>query len=167
MDDITQIRIGKHMTGIIGLKAALAEAAASCKGMPDDQIGSALVKSLSMSNYIPGHLKEMYTLAFIREYKKHIGEPVPETPAEGLQVKVLGPGCPQCERLEQELMAAMAETGILAELDHVRDIKEIGRYGVMGTPALVIDGEVKSVGTVPSRTKLKAWIETAAKKQRP
>lgn len=167
MDDIVQIRIGKHMTGMIGLKAALAEAAVSCKGMSDDQVGSALLKTLSMSNYIPGHLKEIYALAFIREYKKHIGEPVPETPAEGLQVKVLGPGCPQCERLEQELMAAMAETGIVAELDHVRDIKEIGRYGVMGTPALVIDGEVKSVGAVPPRTKLKAWIEAAAKKQRP
>jgi hypothetical protein len=52
MNDVTQIRIGKHMTGIIGLKSALADAAVRCKDMADDQIASVLLQMLSKSNYI-------------------------------------------------------------------------------------------------------------------
>lgn len=80
---------------------------------------------------------------------------------EGLNIKVLGPGCPQCERLEQEVMAVMAEIGIAGDLEHVRDVAEIGRYGVLGSLSLVINGEVKSVGSVPLKPKIKAWIEEA------
>ncbi|MBC8458518.1 MAG: thioredoxin family protein [Deltaproteobacteria bacterium] len=80
-----------------------------------------------------------------------------------MQIKVLGPGCVQCDRLEQELMLVMAEAGILADIEHVRDIKEIGRYGVMGTPALLINGQVKSVGKVPPKNKLKEWLKEAQK----
>ncbi|MBW1706122.1 MAG: thioredoxin family protein [Deltaproteobacteria bacterium] len=80
-----------------------------------------------------------------------------------MEIKVLGPGCAQCDRLEQELMQVMAETGVVADVEHVRNIKEIERYGVMGTPALLINGEVKSVGKVPPKTKLKEWLMQAQK----
>jgi small redox-active disulfide protein 2 len=163
MNDVTQIRIGKHMTGIIGLKSALADAAMRCKGMADDQIASVLVQMLSKSNYIETRIKVDYAQAFLREYKKLIGEPVTETVFQGLAIKVLGPGCPQCERLEREVIAAMSETGISAELEHVRDLAEIGQYGVMGSPSLVINGKVMVVGSVPSREKIKAWIVQADK----
>jgi small redox-active disulfide protein 2 len=162
MDDLTQIRIGKHMTGIIGLKSALADAVVRCKGMADDQIASVLVQMLSKSNYIETRIKADYAQAFLREYKKHIGEPVAEMLADGVQIKVLGPGCPQCEHLEREVMSAMSETQITAGLEHVRDLAEIGRFGVMGSPALVIDGKVKSVGSVPARKQIKAWLAEAA-----
>ncbi|MBW2050131.1 MAG: thioredoxin family protein [Deltaproteobacteria bacterium] len=76
-------------------------------------------------------------------------------------IKVLGPGCVQCDRLDQELMQAMAEEGIMADMEHIRDIKEIGKYGVMGTPALIINGKVKSVGKVPPINKLKEWLKEA------
>ncbi|MBN1104161.1 MAG: thioredoxin family protein [Deltaproteobacteria bacterium] len=83
-----------------------------------------------------------------------------------MEIKVLGPGCAQCDRLEQELMSVMSESGIAADVEHVRDIKEIGKYGVMGTPALIINGKVKSVGKVPPRSKLKEWLsESNAGKQ--
>ncbi|MBW1999717.1 MAG: thioredoxin family protein [Deltaproteobacteria bacterium] len=83
-----------------------------------------------------------------------------------MEIKVLGAGCAQCNRLEQELMQVMAEAEIVADIEHVRDIKEIGRYGVMGTPALIINGEVKSVGKVPPRTELKQWLIQVKGKQR-
>jgi protein-disulfide isomerase len=67
----------------------------------------------------------------------------------------------QCDRLEQELMLVMAESGIIADMEHVRDIKEIGRYGVMGTPALLINGQVKSVGKVPAKSKIIEWLKEA------
>jgi small redox-active disulfide protein 2 len=164
MNDVTQIRIGRHVTGIIGLKAALAEATSRCKVMPDDQIASVLVEILSKHNYIENRMKPEYAQAFLREYKKHIGEPATAAPGQGIEIKVLGRGCPQCDRLEQEVMAVMAETGIAADLEHVRDLAEIGRYGVMGSPALVINGEVKVVGSVPPRQKIKTWIQQAANK---
>jgi len=57
----------------------------------------------------------------------------------------------------------MAETKIMADREHVRDIKEVGRYGVMGIPAFLINGQVKSVGKVPPRNKLKEWLKEAQK----
>ena len=75
-----------------------------------------------------------------------------------VQIKVLGLGCPQCDGLEQELMQVMAEINLMADIEHVRDIKEIGKYGVMGMPALIINGKVKSVGRVPQKNKLIEWL---------
>ena len=60
-------------------------------------------------------------------------------------------------------MKVLAETGIMADIEHIRDIKEIGRYGVMGTPALLINGKVNSVGNVPPINKLKEWLKVAQK----
>jgi small redox-active disulfide protein 2 len=167
MDDITQIRVGGQMVGLVGLKAAMAEAADRCRGMADEEVAQILFERLSKGNYIPKGVAARYQEAFLREYKRHIGASTADAPAEGVEIKVLGPGCPQCERLDQEVMAVLAESGIAAELMHVRDPAEIGRYGVMGTPALVVNGSVKAVGTVPTRAKLKAWIEAAAQQQHP
>lgn len=167
MDDVTQIRVGGQMVGLVGLKAATAEAADQCRGMADEEVAQILLERLSKCNYIPKGGAARYQEAFLREYKRHIGASTADAPAEGLEIKVLGPGCPQCERLEQEVMTVLAESGIAAELTHVRDPAEIGRYGVMGTPALVVNGAVKAVGAVPTRSKLKAWIEAAAQQQHP
>ena len=87
-----------------------------------------------------------------------MGKPYEEEVPGGVQIKVLGPGCPQCDGLEQELMQVMAEINLMADIEHVRDIKEIGKYGVMGTPALIINGKVKSVGKVPQKNKLIEWL---------
>ena len=55
----------------------------------------------------------------------------------------------------------MSEINLIADIEHVRDIKEIGKYGVMGSPALLINGKVKSVGKVPPKNKLKEWLTEA------
>ena len=52
----------------------------------------------------------------------------------------------------------MSEEKINADIEHIRDIKEIGKYGVMGTPALVINEKIKSVGTIPPRYKIIEWL---------
>ncbi len=164
MTEIVQIRIGKHMTGIIGLKDVLAETAKQSTGMTDHDISRLLVQKLSKKNYIPSGVTDIYGAALLREYKKHLGQAVEALPVEGIQIKVLGAGCPSCDRLEQEMMAVIEETGIEADLEHVRDLKEISRYGIMGSPALVINDEVKFAGKVPSRNKLKDLIKQAGNK---
>jgi predicted DsbA family dithiol-disulfide isomerase len=65
--------------------------------------------------------------------------------------------------LEREIIDVLAELKLEAEVEHVRDIKEIGKYGVTGVPALIINGEVKSVGSVPARAKLIEWLKEAKK----
>ncbi len=162
-NDVSQIRVGKHSSGIIGLKQVLEKVSNECKGMPDDEIKAELLKRLSKKNYISNNAKEFYGQAFLREYKKFVGEPFEDPDGGGLEIKVLGPGCPQCEKLEQDLMAVMAELNIAAGLEHVRDIAEIGIYGVMGTPGLIINGVVKAVGSVPPKNRLKEWLIEATK----
>ena len=76
-----------------------------------------------------------------------------------MEIKVLGPGCPKCKQTEQRVKEALAETGVDATVEKVTDIMEIAGYGVFGTPAVVIDGEVKSVGKIPSKEEIKAWIK--------
>lgn len=158
-DDVAQIRVGDNTVGIVGLKAALDEAAEKHGEESDQKITDELLNRLGRANYIPDRAREEYGKAFLREFKKSLGIPNEDTSPGGIQIKVLGPGCVQCDRLEQELIQVMTETGIMADVEHVRDIKEIGKYGVMGTPALIINGQVKSVGRVPPRNKLKEWLQ--------
>ena len=74
------------------------------------------------------------------------------------ELKILGTGCPKCKALEQNTEAAAKELGIDYEIEKVTDINEIMKFGVMVTPALAVDGEVKIAGKVPSVEQLKALI---------
>jgi small redox-active disulfide protein 2 len=161
--DVTQISVGGHRTGVIGLKVVLQEVAREFAGRPDADIKAALMERLGQSNYIVPTARAAFEAAFFREYKKFIGEPIPEDPSGAIQIKVLGPGCPSCDKLEQDLMAVMAELNLPADLDHVRDVKEIACYGVMGNPALVINGKVVAAGRVPSKNQLKEWLKAVSK----
>ena len=75
-----------------------------------------------------------------------------------MEIKVLGPGCPKCKQTEQNVKDAVTETGIDATVEKVTDVMEIAGYGVFGTPSVVIDGEVKSVGKIPTKEDVKAWF---------
>jgi small redox-active disulfide protein 2 len=162
--EVTQIMVGGHRVGIIGLKPVLEAAARELAGRPDSEVKDALLARLERSNYIAPGARAEYAAAFFREYKRSIGEPLPEDPSGPIQIKVLGPGCPSCDKLERDLMAVMAEMDLPADLEHVRDVKEIACYGVMGNPALVINGKVVAAGRVPSKTQLKEWLKAASKK---
>jgi small redox-active disulfide protein 2 len=164
-DEITQIKIGNNRTGIIGLKLVLTEVAEASAVQSDEEIRTELLKRLAERNYIPESSKGVYGNAFLREFKKFTGRPIENTGPEGLEIKVLGPGCARCNQLEQDLMAVMAGMNLPADIEHVTDIAEIGSYGVMGTPALVINGEVKAVGSIPPKAKLKQWLRDASAKQ--
>jgi hypothetical protein len=163
-DKITRINVGGQATGVIGLKPILEEVVEEFKGRTDDEIKTELLNRLSKKNYISSRIRDAYGHAFLKEYKKFVGEPFEDTEAGGLEIKVLGVGCPRCEKLEQDLMTMMAELNIAAGLEHVRNPIEIASYGVMGSPALIINGEVKAVGSVPPTSKLKEWLLAAAKR---
>jgi small redox-active disulfide protein 2 len=75
-----------------------------------------------------------------------------------MDIKVLGPGCTKCEKTEKIVQEAVAESGVNASVEKVTDVMEIAGYGVFGTPAVVVDGEVKSVGKVPTKADVLGWI---------
>jgi len=157
-NDVTQIRINSNLVGIVGLRQVMEKLARDDAHLADDEIGNEILKRVSEKNYIPARAKELYVKAFIREFRKHLGEPVDETPPEGLRVLVLGPGCAQCSRMEMDVREVMAEMKLPGELLHVTDYSEIGKYGVMGVPALVINDKVVCVGATPHRNKIKEWL---------
>lgn len=74
-------------------------------------------------------------------------------------VKVLGSGCSKCKALEQRLQALKSEHGLEFDLVKITDLDEIISYGIMMTPGLVINGVVKSVGTVPKDSQLLQWLK--------
>ncbi len=76
-----------------------------------------------------------------------------------MEIKVLGPGCPKCKQTEEIVRQAVAEEGVAADIEKVTDVMKIAGYGVFGTPAVIIDGEVKSVGKVPKKEDIKTWIK--------
>lgn len=157
-EDLTKIRINNQLIGIIGLRDVMEEMAEEYAERPDAEVETALIKRLSRKNYIPDQAKEDYGKALLREFNKFLGRQYEEDVSEDLEIKVLGPGCARCDRLERELMGVLADMNLAADLEHVRDIKEIDRYGVMGTPALVINGKIMCGGTVPTKEKIKEWL---------
>ena len=74
------------------------------------------------------------------------------------KIQILGSGCPKCKALAQNAETAAKEIGLEYTLEKVTDIKEIMKFGVMMTPALVIDGQVKVVGKVLSPEQIKAML---------
>jgi small redox-active disulfide protein 2 len=76
-----------------------------------------------------------------------------------MEIKVLGPGCAKCKQTEKVVKEAVAEAGVAADIEKVTDMMKIAGYGVFGTPAVVVDGEVKSVGKIPKKQDVMAWLK--------
>jgi small redox-active disulfide protein 2 len=74
-------------------------------------------------------------------------------------IKILGSGCAKCNRLEQLTREAVAELGIEATFEHVKDMDKIMAYPIMTTPALVVDEVVKVSGRMPSKDELLGWLK--------
>ena len=74
-------------------------------------------------------------------------------------VKILGSGCTKCRNLEQRLLEIRSKNNLRFELEKITRLEDIMDYGVMMTPGLVIDGEIKSVGRVPNEADLLNWLK--------
>ena len=75
-----------------------------------------------------------------------------------MKIEILGTGCAKCRKLEELVRATVRETGVSAEITKIEDIKKIMGYGVMTTPALVVNGEVKVAGKMPAADQIKSWL---------
>lgn len=75
-----------------------------------------------------------------------------------LSIKILGSGCKKCQTLESKVREFITSKGFEAEVEKVTDLNKIMDYGILMTPGLVVNEEVKSVGIIPSESQLHEWI---------
>jgi len=156
--DYRLVLIDKTQVGLMGLKEIFEEL--KSQGVkPEADLKQMLVEKAGKKNYIPTSVKGDYEKALFREFRKFLGEKVEEEKSGFLEVVILGPGCYSCNKLEQDVMAVLSETGIQASLNHISDPQLMAQYGILPTPALVINGKVKSAGRAPSKPMIKKWLE--------
>jgi hypothetical protein len=156
--DYILVRVGNNQVGLIGLKAIFEELKTK-RNESETNLKEMLVEKAEEKNYIPNSVKEEYKKALFREFRKFLGEKVEEEGGGFLEVIILGPGCYSCNKLEQDVMAVLSENEIQASLTHISDPKLMAQYGIVITPALVINGKVKSKGTLPPKSQIKKWLE--------
>ncbi len=154
--EVTQISLGQFKVGITGLKKAIEEVR-SLRDRPDQEIAQALYGRLKPQNYIPASAAADYQRAFLREFKKALGEPVTEEEHAPV-IKILGPGCPNCHRLEQLVLELLSEMGLPVQVEFIKEVNAIAAHGVFNPPALIINNEIKIMGKVPGREALKQWF---------
>ena len=156
--DYRLVLVGNTQVGLIGLKEVFEELK-NQREKPESVLKEMLVERAARGNYIPDSIKEEYRKALFREFKKFLGEKVEEEKREFLEVIVLGTGCFSCNQLEKDILAVLSETGIKAGLNHITDPNLIAQYGILPPPALIINGKVKSKGTIPPKSMIKKWLE--------
>lgn len=76
-----------------------------------------------------------------------------------MDIRILGSGCTRCAATEKIVKEAVAEAEVPATVEKVTDLLEIAKFGVLGMPAVVVDGKVKSVGKVPRKEDVKSWLQ--------
>ena len=158
---VTRIKVGEVSVGIIGIRELLEEMVDSHANQSDAEIQAHMLEQLGTKNYIPSKAREEYGRAFLREFRKMMGQPCDEESSGELEIKILGPGCPQCEQLQKTVMELLSELNLPASLEHVRDMQQIAGYGIMTTPALLINGQVLAKGTLPAKAKMRKWLMAA------
>ena len=79
-----------------------------------------------------------------------------------LTIKVLGPGCTNCNKVEEITKTAVSTMGIETQIEKITDTNEIVEYGVLSTPGLVINGKVVCSGRIPSQAEVTTWLADAA-----
>ncbi len=152
------VLVGDMQVGFIGLKEIFEELKGE-RRKSETELKAILVEKVGQKNYIVPSVKGEYEKALLREFKKFLGEKVEEEKGGSLEVTILGPGCYSCNKLEQDVMTVLSETGIQAGLNHISDPSLMAQYGILPTPALIINGKVKSSGRVPSKPMIKKWLE--------
>lgn len=148
------IRIGKAYIGLVGLDLAINKAVEL--GLEEAEAMDFLYQAIQKKNYIPPAMKESYRLALFKEYAKHLhGD---EGSGETLVVRIFGPGCVSCNGLQNLLIEVLADMDIAADIEQIHDPDETGRAGILQTPALMINGKLKSAGLLPTRAQVEQWI---------
>jgi small redox-active disulfide protein 2 len=152
------LTVSGQRIGLIKLRDIFQEVA-SLEINSDERITKQLLRRVRARNYVPDSAEAEYGTALLRAYRSHLGHEVDVMEsAGGLVIKILGPGCPRCDQLTREVRNALAELGLAADVEHIREPKAISKFGFLATPTLIINGRVCSSGKVPTPEKIKIWL---------
>ena len=159
METLTQktIRIGSATVGLLGLDMALVQL--SGKDISEDEAVNFLYEQVSKKNYIPKPAEEPYKVALRKEYRRYLN--LDNSEGQGITIRVLGRPCVTCNKLKVMLIDILQEKNVAADVEDIQDLDEIWRYGITKTPAVIINGVVKSAGIQPPRVQIEKWIDEA------
>jgi len=166
---LRKIRVGNFVVGVTGLDALLEDTLGRGWRPGQEGLREALVQGLrAAGNYIASGTEGAYGEALAELYRQYFNSarrqaPPAEQGQQGgvMKIEILGPGCARCRATEEVVRKALAELGVEAHVEHVTDPVEFARRGVMLTPGVVIDGQVKSSGRVPALEEAKSWLRAA------
>lgn len=161
MTTVRQISIGGFTVGIIGLEEIFNEVKSS--GETDEaRLKDLIFEKVKARNYIaPGQEKD-YREDLFDEYKVYTGQQKARRRRAGVtEVRVFGAGCPRCKMLDRMVMEVIAAKGLNVDYQYVTDVREIAAAGILGSPALAINGKIVAVGNVPSRAQLEKILAEA------
>ncbi len=153
-----QLKVGRAAVGIIGLDVALNRVLADPE-LNEAAAAKQVFAEIREKNYIPPGMEEAYCEAIEKEVARlRAGR---AARSGDLVIRILGPGCTACNNLQKVVLEAMARMGAAADIFQIHDPDEIGRFGVTRTPALVINGKIKSAGIHPSPAQVEEWLREA------
>lgn len=152
------LKVGAVSVGLLGLDVALTRILAQ-PGLTTEAAVDEVYAEISRRNYVPAAAVGLYRQALAQEIERLRGGQA-DTRSH-LEVRILGTGCVSCNNLQKVVIEIMADQGLAADVFQVHDPDEIGRFGVLQTPALVINGQVKSIGRLPPRAEIEEWLREA------
>jgi small redox-active disulfide protein 2 len=152
------LKIGTAIVGLVGLDLAMT--AVLAEKLPEDEAVDRLFRGVAEQNYIPATATASYREALRLEYRQRAG--LEAGVNFGLTIRILGPGCVTCNRIKTMVIEVLQKLQLAADMEQINDLDEIWRHGVINTPALVINGQIKSSGRHPSPTEVEEWIREAA-----
>ncbi len=149
-----KIRVKGFEVGIFGLKEIFREV--NKMNIPQEEKKKLILEKVKDKNYIPENVEKEFEDALWREFRKWKGERVEEEEEYAfIDIRILGTGCPRCEKLIENTKNALSELNLPAQVNEIKDIKEISRFGVFSTPALIINGKIISQGKVLGKEEIK------------
>lgn len=154
------IKVNGKAVGLIGIDVALNQAIS--RDMNEQEAVDFLFAAVNSQNYIPTKAAEQYREALRLEYIRQRDQKADEEPR--LTIRVLGSACIVCNKIATLAIDILQEKGLAADIESIHDLDEIWRYGVTQTPAVIINGQVKSAGFQPTRSQLEKWLVEAVEK---
>ncbi len=159
------IKVNGRPVALLGLDSISSRLLKEDPGLTQDEAAEAMLQELSGRNYIPDGARGAYLDALAKRWAMLKGAPQSnEVDDDFLVIRILGPGCVSCDRLEQIVRSVMERHQIEADIEHVKELDEIWRYGVIKTPALVVGKKVMCSGRLPAPAQVMAWLLHAAGK---
>jgi small redox-active disulfide protein 2 len=164
MTTVRQISIGGNTVGIIGLDEIFDEVRAM-KIAEESELKDMIFSKVKARNYVAPGQEDVYREDLFDEYQVHVGQKKSRTRKSGVTaVRVYGAGCPSCKMLDRMVMEVIAAKGLTVDYQYVTDNREIAATGILGSPALAINGKIVAIGNVPSRGQIEKILMEANEK---